>query len=101
MCFVLLFLPRRTAGGKGKEREAGASEETAVLAGEEGRRHTVGSRPSEEMSAFHPCPTPSPLTTTWPLQNLLPGLGLQKRPHPVHKDPNQMLTFSEPHFAAS
>lgn len=101
MCFVLLFLPRRTAGGKGKETEAGASEETAVLAGEEGRLHTVGRRPSEEMSAFHPSPTPSPLTTKWPLQNLLPGLGLQKLLHPVHKDPNQMLTSSEPHFSAS
>lgn len=79
--------------GRGSRERGGGSEESTALAGEEGRGPYVGRRPFEEMSNFDPesshdkmaFPEPSPASSDLP-----------KLPHPVYKDPNQMLTVSEP-----
>ena len=85
--------------GRGRrQRGGGGSEESRALAGEEGRGHAVGRRPFEEMSDFYPESSHDKMAAAEPSPAIS---GLHKLPHPTHKDPNQLLTVSEPHFSTS
>lgn len=69
-------------GRRRREKGGGGSEESTELAGEEGRGHTVGRRPFEDMSDFHPESSHDKMATAEPSPA---SSGLHKLPHPSTK----------------